>query len=197
MANPFTSCKFDFSVASIDKLPQCSEKEVVFAGRSNSGKSSVINALTAQKHLARSSKTPGRTQLLNFFSTKPNHFLVDLPGYGYAKAPRAVKEVWEHLLTSYLSRRLQICGLVLIMDIRHPLEDRDYMLLDIFLPTQKPIIFLLNKADKLSRHQISIQHATISKEIGIFCSDFHVKSFSATKGLGINSVRTIINNWLL
>ena len=128
MTDFFKTCKFDFSVANLEELPRQSLGEIVFAGRSNSGKSSVINAQPA-KNLARSSKTPGRTQLINFFSVRERLFLVDLLGYGYAKAPKGIKKNWETLLARYLIERTEILGLVLIMDIRHPLQDRDLALL--------------------------------------------------------------------
>tara|TARA_B100000902_G_C26898004_1_gene710701 strand:- start:95 stop:688 length:594 start_codon:yes stop_codon:yes gene_type:complete len=196
MGDPLTLSKFDFSVAEFDKLPVNSFKEVVFAGRSNSGKSSVINAVTGQKGLARSSKTPGRTQLINFFSVRPRCFLVDLPGYGYARAPKNIKYNWENLLATYLQRRVQICGLVLIMDIRHPFDKRDIMLLDIFIPAGKPILFLLNKADKLSKREISVQEKIVTSRLDLVGVECHLEVFSATRGLGVTNVRKIINNWM-
>ena len=196
MGDPLTFSKFDFSIAEFEKLPVNSSKEVVFAGRSNSGKSSVINAITGQKRLARSSKTPGRTQLINFFSVRPGSFLVDLPGYGYARAPKTVKQNWQNLLASYLQTRMQICGLVLIMDIRHPLEKLDIMLLDIFVPAGKPILFLLNKADKLSKQQASEQERLVSSKLELIAVDCYLELFSATHGVGTTSVRKIVNNWI-
>ncbi len=196
MKDFFKTCKFDFSVANLKQLPGQSLGEVVFAGRSNSGKSSLINALTGKKNLARSSKTPGRTQLINFFSIGENLFLVDLPGYGYAKAPKGIKKNWEALITSYLINRAEILGLVLIMDIRHPLQDRDLALFDIFLPTGKPIFVVLNKADKLSRQQALFQQRKIDENIKSFYLNSQVLAFSATRGIGVETAKKLINRWL-
>ncbi len=196
MKDFFKTCKFDFSVANLEGLPKQSLGEVVFAGRSNSGKSSVINALTGKKNLARSSKTPGRTQLINFFSIRERLFLVDLPGYGYAKAPKGIKKNWETMLASYLIERAEIRGLVLIMDIRHPLQDRDLAVFDIFLPTAKPIVVILNKADKLSRQQVLFQQRKIDKNIKSFYLNSRVLAFSAIRGIGVESAKKIINGWL-
>ena len=195
MSDLLFSCEFAFSVAEYDRLPKHSDKEVVFAGRSNSGKSSVINALTGRKSLARASKTPGRTQLINFFSLKSKHFLVDLPGYGFARAPRATKKNWEVLLTDYLSMRSQICGLVLIMDIRHPMQEKDIMLLNLFTPTEQPFLVLLNKADKLSNTKREAQRVKVLRKLDFILKASKVEVFSATSGLGVGSARKIISQW--
>ena len=190
------SCKFCFSVSELHQLPLKMGKEVVFAGRSNSGKSSVLNAITGQKSLARSSKTPGRTQHINFFSVEGSKFLVDLPGYGYAKAPKTLKKSWENLLTNYVTARTQICGLVLIMDIRHPLQEKDLLLLDVFLPTGKPIICLLNKADKISKQRFKGAEIKVAKTIQFHSANFKVVSFSDTRGIGLAMARKTIIKWL-
>ncbi len=196
MTDFFKTCKFHFSVANLEELPRQSLGEIVFAGRSNSGKSSVINALTGKKNLAKSSKTPGRTQLINFFSIRESLFLVDLPGYGYAKAPKGIKKSWETLLATYLIERTEILGLVLIMDIRHPLQDRDLALFDIFLPTGKPIFVILNKADKLSRQQALFQQRKIEQNIKSFYLNSSVLAFSAIRGMGVQSAKKLIHGWL-
>jgi GTP-binding protein len=132
-------------------LPPDDGVEVAFAGRSNAGKSSAINVLANRSRLAYTSKTPGRTQHINFFSLGEQRYLVDLPGYGYAKVPLAVKHHWQVLLSDYLVARKSLRGLVVLMDIRHPLTELDQQLLDWFLPSGKPIVVLLTKSDKLGR----------------------------------------------
>ena len=128
-----------------------SQSEVAFAGRSNAGKSSAINALTGINRLARISKTPGRTQLINFFSVAPSQYLVDLPGYGFAKVPLEVKNKWQHELEKYLREREALAGLVLLSDIRHPLKEFDRMMLNWSVESKLPLHLLLTKADKLKR----------------------------------------------
>ena len=144
--------QFHTSVAQLRDLPY-SRAEIAFAGRSNAGKSSAINLLTRKNRLAFTSKTPGRTQLINFFELDADTYLVDLPGYGYAKVPPAVKAKWEDLLSRYLQEREALVGMVLIMDARHPLTPLDRQMLDWFTPTGKPVHILLSKADKLSNSE--------------------------------------------
>lgn len=144
--------QFHTSVAQLRDLP-VSRAEIAFAGRSNAGKSSAINLLTRKNRLAFTSKTPGRTQLINFFELEASVFLVDLPGYGYARVPPEVKAKWETLLSRYLQERDALVGMVLIMDARHPLTPLDRRMLDWFLPTGKPVHILLSKADKLSGNE--------------------------------------------
>src|ERR1700675_4498780 len=145
----FRSATFFKSVAALDGLP-ASLGEIAFAGRSNSGKSSAINALTG-KRIAFVSKTPGRTQLINFYEVGAARFVVDLPGYGYAKVPAAIRAPWEQLLGGYLQTRTPLCGAAIVMDVRHPLTELDRTMLRWFCPTGKPVHVLLTKADKLSR----------------------------------------------
>lgn len=149
----FHRVSFYKSVADMQELPSNSKVEIAFAGRSNAGKSSVINTLTNRNRLAYVSKKPGRTQLINFFRITgcEEKFLVDLPGYGYAEVPQDIRRKWNGLLNNYLQRRESLQGLVLIMDVRHPLKPLDIEMLDWFLPTDKPIHILLTKADKLSK----------------------------------------------
>lgn len=144
--------QFHTSVARLRDLP-ASRAEIAFAGRSNAGKSSAINLLTRKNRLAYTSKTPGRTQLINFFELDANVYLVDLPGYGYAKVPPEIKAQWEELLSRYLQERSALAGMVLIMDARHPLTPLDQRMLDWFLPRGKPVHILLSKADKLSGNE--------------------------------------------
>ena len=144
------------SVARSQELPSATLREVAFAGRSNAGKSSAINVLADQNRLAFVSKTPGRTQLINFFRCGDAGYLVDLPGYGYAQVPEAVRRQWRGLLEDYLTRRASLVGLVLIMDARHPLTELDRQMLAWFAPTGRPVHVLLTKSDKLTRSEAAL-----------------------------------------
>ena len=147
----FKRAKFLLSAPTLRQCPQDSGCEVAFAGRSNAGKSSAINTLTDNKNMARTSKTPGRTQLINYFEVGQDKRLVDLPGYGYAKVPKAVKAKWDHHLAEYLQLRQSLVGLILLMDIRHPLQDYDQQMLNWAAQAGLPVHILLTKADKLKR----------------------------------------------
>ncbi|NDU85217.1 MAG: YihA family ribosome biogenesis GTP-binding protein [Ferrovum sp.] len=147
----FQRAQFHITVNERAGLPPEGLAEVAFAGRSNAGKSTAINVLTQRNRLAFTSKTPGRTQHINYFGLGEEGFLVDLPGYGYAEVPKAVKLHWQKLLADYMATRHSLAGLVVLMDIRHPLTLLDQQLLEWFLPRQKPVIILLTKADKLGR----------------------------------------------
>jgi GTP-binding protein len=149
--NPFQRASFLVTVADLRSLPPPSGVEVAFVGRSNAGKSSAINTLTNHNRLAFVSKTPGRTQQINFFDLGSQRFFVDLPGYGFANAPGDVRQNWKRLVTDYLLHRESLAALVLIMDARHPLRPLDHQMLGWFAPTQKPVHVLLTKCDKLSR----------------------------------------------
>lgn len=149
----FQNATYLASAHRLDEVPAPGEPEVAFAGRSNAGKSSAINALANRTRLAFVSKTPGRTQQINFFRLARGGLLVDLPGYGYAKVPDALRRHWEETLSRFLQTRPTLCGLVLVMDVRHPLTERDEMMLRWFLPTGRPVHVLLTKADKLTRRE--------------------------------------------
>ena len=142
--------KFVISAPDIRHLPKDTGIEVAFAGRSNAGKSSALNALTQQKSLARTSKTPGRTQLINLFEVEEGIRLVDLPGYGYAEVPEDMKRKWQQALGEYLQKRECIKGLVILMDIRHPLKDLDMQMIEWSVAMNIPVLVLLTKADKLA-----------------------------------------------
>ncbi len=193
----FQSATFYTSITDARDLPQCSGIEVAFAGRSNAGKSSVINTLTSRNRLAFVSKTPGRTQQINFFKLDTGQFLVDLPGYGYAKVPYPVRQHWEKLLSSYLQTRESLKGLVLIMDIRHPLKPSDIQMLEWFTPTGKAIHILLTKADKLSKKQanIALKEVNLSLRKSTY-SECSVQLFSSLAGIGVEEARSAINKWL-
>ena len=146
-----TSAEFIISNSDVSKCPNEPLPEYAFIGRSNVGKSSLINMLTNHKNLAKTSGKPGKTQLINHFKINLNWYLVDLPGYGYAKVPGAMKDHWQKTLPRYLQERRSLIGLVIVMDIRNPLTVLDTQMLDWFAPLQKPIHILLTKCDKLSR----------------------------------------------
>lgn len=185
---------FHTSVAHLRDLP-ASRAEVAFAGRSNAGKSSAINLLTRKNRLAFTSKTPGRTQLINFFELAPATYLVDLPGYGYAKVPPAVKAAWEALLSRYLQERAALVGLVLIMDARHPLTPLDRQMLDWFVPTGKPVHILLSKADKLSNSEKALTLKRVRQELA-GAATVSVQLFSSLSRLGADEAAACIEGWL-
>ncbi len=186
--------QFHTSVAQLRDLPY-SQAEIAFAGRSNAGKSSAINLLTRINRLAYTSKTPGRTQLINFFALAPDIYLVDLPGYGYAKVPPAVKAKWETLLSRYLQERDALRGLVLIMDARHPLTPLDRQMLDWFTPTGKPVHILLSKADKLSNSEKALTLHKVRQEIAAL-DGVSVQLFSSLSRQGADEAAALIERWL-
>lgn len=184
--NPYSDSRF---LQSAWQLPQCpvdTGVEVAFAGRSNSGKSSAVNAITGRQGLARASKTPGRTQLINFFELAPAQRLVDLPGYGFAKVPPQMKRHWELLVNGYLQTRQSLAGLVVIMDARHPLSDFDWEMLRWAGERQLACHVLLSKADKLASNEARRILQTVSKEIAAFAD---AQLFSATAQLGVVEAR--------
>jgi GTP-binding protein len=187
---------FHVSVAKLRELPPDSLAEVAFAGRSNAGKSSAINTLCNHKRLAFVSKLPGRTQLLNYFRVEDSRFLVDLPGYGFAKAPKEQQRAWQDLIGGYLATRPQLAGLVVIMDIRHPLTDLDWALLEWFRPLGRPVHVLLSKSDKLSRGpamQTLHKVKTDLDKAGLLAS---VQLFSSLKKVGVEEAEALVRGWL-
>lgn len=187
---------FHISVANVRDLPRDSLAEVAFAGRSNAGKSSAINTLCNQKRLAYVSKLPGRTQLLNFFQIEPGRFLVDLPGYGFAKAPKAQQDTWQSLIGGYLARSAHLKGLVLIMDIRHPLTELDWSLLEWFRPSGKPVHVLLSKSDKLSRGAGQQTRLAVMKALREAGMEASVQLFSSLKRDGLDEAESLLRKWL-
>ena len=161
----FQNATFFISAHHLRDLPPASGIEVAFAGRSNAGKSSALNTLANHNRLAYVSKQPGRTQLINFFTLGDDKHLVDLPGYGYAKVPEAMRAHWQSVLARYLSERTSLGGLILVMDSRHPLQPLDRQMLDWFCPSGKPVHVLLTKSDKLSRGEASLTLAKTRKEL--------------------------------
>ncbi|ARO88681.1 YihA family ribosome biogenesis GTP-binding protein [Nitrosospira lacus] len=192
----FQHTTFYTTVNQLWQLPPPDGVEIAFAGRSNAGKSSAINSLTNRARLAFVSKTPGRTQHINFFQLGSGRFLVDLPGYGYAKVPAEIRQHWEHLLSTYLQTRESLHGMVLIMDVRHPLTPLDRQMLNWFASTGKPVHVLLTKSDKLSRQQA----AKILKDVLLFLRETYpqcsVQLFSSMTREGVEEAAALLGTWL-
>lgn len=190
----YSRLEFKLGVASIKQLPDDSGSEVAFAGRSNVGKSSVINKMTNRRGLARISKSPGRTRELNYFSYDENTHIVDLPGYGYAKVNTEMRDIWAKLLESYLRERQSLRGVFLIIDIRHPMGKFDQMMLNYCQTCELPLHILLNKSDKLSKNAGNKVMAGVRRELtGI---DASLQLFSALKGIGLDEARQKLADWL-
>lgn len=183
------------SAPNIRVLPEDSGMEIAFAGRSNAGKSTALNALTNQKNLARTSKTPGRTQLINVFEVEPLYKLVDLPGYGYAAVPEQMKIQWQKALGEYLQKRECLGGVVILMDIRHPLKDLDQQMIEWAVSADLPVLLLLTKADKLSQSAVSKQVKMVREAILPFQGDVQVEAFSALKKQGIDKLARKLDSW--
>ncbi|HYP67179.1 MAG TPA: ribosome biogenesis GTP-binding protein YihA/YsxC [Thiobacillaceae bacterium] len=186
--------RYALSAATLSQLP-ASQAEVAFAGRSNAGKSSALNTLARHNRLAFVSKTPGRTQLINFFVLGPEVYLVDLPGYGYAKVPPELRKRWEKVLSSYLQSREALRGMVLIMDARHPLTPLDWRMLEWFAPTRKPVHILLTKSDKLSRSAAIKTLISVKKGLEGW-PWVSVQLFSSLKRQGMDEAEAVISPWL-
>lgn len=186
------------SAPTLAHCPPDSGMEVAFAGRSNAGKSSAINALTQQKALARTSRTPGRTQLINFFrvGNDDSRRLVDLPGYGFAKVPEKVKLEWQRHLADYLQRRESLKGLVLLMDVRHPLREFDEMMLGWADEQDMPVHILLTKADKLKPGAAKSSLLQVRRRLQEWEDLVSVQLFSALKREGVDEAKSRLDNWL-
>ena len=189
-----------FFVKSAAKLAQCPEeilREVAFAGRSNAGKSSALNTLTNNKKLARTSKTPGRTQLINYFQLGQSPLaLVDLPAYAFAQVPVAMKNAWQKELAGYLEKREALCGLVLLMDIRHPLKEFDTAMLKWAADSKMPVHILLTKADKLKRGPAQSTLLQVKKATARKDGQVSVQVFSSLSGDGLPQLRQLLTSWL-
>lgn len=188
--------EFVTSVASARDLPPAHGAEVAFAGRSNAGKSSAINALAQRKRMAFVSKTPGRTQQINFFRVGASRYLVDLPGYGYAAVPANERAHWNDLIGDYLQTRDSLRGIVLVMDARHPLTPLDRQLLDWLTPSGKPLHALLTKADKLGKQHAERALRAVGTELARIHRNCSVQLFSATRKIGIVEAAGQIQTWL-
>lgn len=186
---------FVMSAPDIRHLPADTGIEVAFAGRSNAGKSSALNTLTNQKGLARTSKTPGRTQLINLFEVKEGKRLVDLPGYGYAEVPEEMKLKWQRALGEYLQKRQALKGLIILMDIRHPLKDLDRQMIQWSVESSIPVLLLLTKADKLASGARKAQLNVVREAALEFVGDVQVELFSSLKKIGVDKVRQKLDSW--
>jgi len=186
---------FVMSAPDIRHLPADTGIEVAFAGRSNAGKSSALNTLTNQKGLARTSKTPGRTQLINLFEVKEGKRLVDLPGYGYAEVPEEMKLKWQRALGEYLQKRQALKGLVVLMDIRHPLKDLDRQMIQWSVESGIPVLLLLTKADKLASGARKAQLNVVREAALEFAGDVQVELFSSLKKIGVDKVGQKLDSW--
>lgn len=196
MRNRYHATHFLTSVHEFSQLPPDEGQEVAFAGRSNAGKSSALNTLTQQRSLARISKTPGRTQLINFFEVETGRYLVDLPGYGYAKVPEAVRRHWQALLERYLRERNALRGLFLLMDIRHPLTPLDRQLLDWCEYRGLPSHILLTKADKLKRGPAMATLHQVRRTLSQHYRHASVQSFSSLTPIGVSDAHARLDKWL-
>ncbi|WP_031566317.1 ribosome biogenesis GTP-binding protein YihA/YsxC [Rheinheimera texasensis] len=191
----YQQTRFLTSAPDIRALPDDSGIEVAFAGRSNAGKSSALNTLTRQNSLARTSKTPGRTQLINTFHLTENKRLIDLPGYGFAKVPLEVKEKWQKSLSEYLMKRQSLKGIVVLMDIRHPLKDLDQQLVHWAVQSGLSVLILLTKADKLSpgprkKTVLEVREASLA-----FMGDVTVEAFSSLNKIGLAELEQVLDRW--
>lgn len=192
--NPlYFQAKFINSSPDLKSTPPDIGLEIAFAGRSNAGKSSAINTLTRQSSLARTSKTPGRTQALNFFEINTEKRFVDLPGYGYAKVPLPVKKKWHELMETYLTKRKSLCGMILVMDVRHPLTEFDWQMIEWCQHTQLPLHIILTKADKLNFGAAKNTMLKVQKELSELSAPLTLQLFSSLKKSGIDELHGALN----
>ncbi len=194
--NPvYHQAKFMLSASKVTEAPDDQGKEVAFAGRSNAGKSSALNTLTRQNALARISKTPGRTQLLNFFEIDEQHKFVDLPGYGYAKVPLAVKKQWHKMMEDYLHQRDSLCGIILVSDVRHPLTDFDLQMIEWCEYSKLPLHMLLTKSDKLNYGAAKNTLLKVQRELQDRDAEITLQLFSSLKKTGMDEVHEVLDQW--
>lgn len=196
--NPYSRVEFLQSAPDLARCPDHINAEVAFAGRSNAGKSSAINTLTDNKKLARTSKTPGRTQLINYFKLDDSRALVDLPGYGFAKVPLKLKKEWDKNLSTYLQERKSLRGLILLMDIRHPMQEFDTMMINWAVEVEMPVHILLTKADKLKKGPAKNTLFAVTKTLKEAKVDdlVSVQLFSSLKKEGIGQLKSVLNELL-
>jgi GTP-binding protein len=197
---PLEGATFQFGAAQAAQLPVAGAREIAFAGRSNAGKSSAINALARQTRLAYASRTPGRTQQINFFELRSGAVVTDLPGYGYAAVPRALKQEWQDFLWSYVTTRSTLVGLVVVVDARHRLKALDLEVLAGFLPSGRPVLILATKSDKLNqaerRAAVTDIEAQLRAEFPDHARDVQVIAFSASSRLGVDDADAALEEWL-
>ncbi len=200
MSSLFAGAEYQASAAKWEQLPLESGPEIAFAGRSNAGKSSAINALTRRRGLAFVSKTPGRTQMINLFATPSGLRLVDLPGYGFSRVPATVRAHWQSLLEHYLTTRQALVGMILVMDIRHPLTGLDLQLLEWLRPTGRPLHILLTKSDKLSaagaRGALTEVRRRLAQSDAGDTAPLTVQLFSSVTKAGVEEAEAMVRSWL-
>lgn len=192
--NPYRQSVFLTSAAKISQFPEDTGREVAFVGRSNVGKSSVINSLTENKGLAKTSKTPGRTRLMNFFTVESDVRLVDLPGYGFARVDKSLKDQWHQLINGYFTIRESLCGVILIVDIRRQLKDEEQLMLDWCDASGLPVHMIVNKADKLPYQRQKAAILSINASLKEFNATSQI--FSVTKKLGTEEAISRLDTWL-
>ena len=192
----FAGLRFITSVARLQDLPPPDLPEIAFAGRSNVGKSSAINALARRRRLAFFSKTPGRTQTLNFFELGDRARLVDLPGYGFARVPQAVRQTWDRLVGGYVASRTSLAGLVVLMDARRPFTEHDRRLLAWLRPTGRRLLVLLSKCDKLSRREREALLRSARDQLAALDPGARLLLFSSRSGEGVEEARALLEQWL-
>lgn len=197
MSNVLSSATYRLAAHLPTQLPPDTGREVAFAGRSNAGKSTALNALCNQNSLARTSKTPGRTQQLVYFEVGKDRYLVDLPGYGYAKVPAHLRAHWQSFINRFFESRQALAGLVVVMDIRHPLREYDLQMLDFARTRGLPAHCLLTKADKLGRGQQGNALQAVRKQLAADFSDTaSVQLFSGDTRIGVDEARAVVTGWL-
>ncbi len=195
--NPiYFATQFDRSAENLFQCPQDATAEVAFAGRSNAGKSSAINAITRNRKLARTSKTPGRTQLINHFLVDETRYLVDLPGYGYAQVSKSKQKAWQASMRRYLTRREALRGVVVVMDIRHPLQDSDWALIELHQQGEAELHILLTKSDKISRSKCKQALHHVQQQLETSGIEATIQDFSSLKGDGLDDAHSVLDNWL-
>lgn len=194
-SNTAFKATFLSSASILTDMPDETRLEVAFAGRSNAGKSSVLNAIIGSKAMARVSKTPGHTRLINFYDLNGGGRLVDLPGYGYAKVSRLARRNWRRSIEAYLAYRKSLSGVVLVLDCRRRLQSADRQFIEQVYGTQLPLLVLLNKADKLSRSGVNDSLRATRAELANQ-EWVETQIFSATKGTGIAEVLSVLSHWL-
>jgi GTP-binding protein len=198
--HPVQNAEFLLTVATDEQLPPPGPPEIAFAGRSNSGKSSAINALANRTRLAFTSKTPGRTQQINFFRLRSGALLADLPGYGYAAVPQALKRHWQEFLARYLAMRQSLVGLVLVVDARRGISDLDRMLLASYLTSGRPALVLATKMDKFALAAQRVAQRAIERDVRaafpVHAAQVAVVAFSATRRIGIEAAEAMVAGWL-
>lgn len=195
MKNLFANCQFLTSAYKTSQLPPDTGLEIAIAGRSNAGKSTTLNTLTGNKKLAKVSKTPGRTQLLNCFDLGENRRLVDLPGYGFAKVPKKVKGHWQREINSYLQNRKSLIGVIVVMDIRHPLKEFDRQFLDWADKSGLYSHALLNKSDKFKSGKKKAIFLEVKNQLNDFSRTSTLQLFSGLKKEGVKELSAVLNNW--